>query len=154
MSAPGTHDAVVVGVSPTTGSPTALRWAAREAELRNAPLRAVMAWRPPRPPASPGGRPPVGMSRVTADPAQDAEATLREFVTAALGTDAGVSCSAVRGNAVTALLSEARNAQLLVVGEPRPGRMNSMRASFVAPQVVLRAECPVVVMPSAVTVSA
>jgi nucleotide-binding universal stress UspA family protein len=140
--------AVVVGVSPTTGSPGALRWGLDEALLRGVPLHAVMAWRPPRPAGSPGGRPPVGLS-TSDDYAGDAETRLRDFVTTALGAETKVECRVVKGNAVTALLSEAMQAQLLVVGEPRPGRLSSVRASLVAPQVVLKASCPVVVMPAA-----
>jgi len=144
---------VVVGVSPTTGSPAALRWGAEEARLRNLPLRAVMAWRGPRPPAAPGGRPPASAAAMASDDyAGDAETRLREFVLAALGTDVGVDCLVVHGGEVNALLSAARGAHLLVVGEPRPGRLSTMMTSLTAPQVVLKAECPVVVMPSAVVV--
>ena len=139
---------VVVGVSPTTGSPNALRWAAEEAGLRGAELVAVLAWRPPRAPAAPGGRPAATVVSASAeDHAASAEERLRGFVTAALGSADGVRCRAVQGSAVTALLSAAREAQLLVVGEPRPGRMASVRASLVAPQVFRRAHCPVVAMP-------
>jgi hypothetical protein len=56
---------------------------------------------------------------------------------------------AVRGNAVSALLSSADDAQLIVVGEPRPGRVAAVRASLVAPVLVAQAECPVVAMPGA-----
>ena len=139
---------VVVGVSPTTGSPKAIRWAADEARLRGVPLVAVMAWRPPRPPAAPGGRPSsVTAGAVGDDYAKVAEENLRGFVAVALGGVGDVECRALRGTAVTSLLAAARNAQLLVVGEPRQGRMGSVRSSLVAPQVVLKAECPVVVMP-------
>ena len=138
---------VVVGVSPTTGSPAALRWAAEEAKLRDIPMRAVMAWRTPRPPAAPGGRPPAGVESVADDNyAGTAEETLRGFVTEALGSDVGVDCVVVRGSAVKALLSTAQGADLLVVGEPQAGRLGSVRTSLVAPQVVLRSPCPVVVM--------
>ena len=50
---------IVVGVSRRTGSPEAVRWAAAEARLRNTTVLAVTAWRGPRPPAAPGGRPPA-----------------------------------------------------------------------------------------------
>jgi nucleotide-binding universal stress UspA family protein len=140
---------VVVGVSPTTGSPNALRWSAEEARLRKAPLRAVLAWRPPRAPGAPGGRPPATVVSIASeDHAKAAEDTLRGFISAALGDDVDIECTAVRGTAVTALLASARDAQLLVLGEARPGRISSMRASLVAPQVVLRALCPVVVLPT------
>lgn len=143
---------VVVGVSPTTGSPAALRWGADEARLRGAPLHAVMAWRPPRAGPTPGGRPPPGLSG-NVDFVAEAQLTLSGYVAGALGVTSDVECRVVQGNAVTALLSEAQTAQLLVVGEPRAGRLNSVRASLVAPQVVLRAGCPVVVMPSSVPVA-
>ncbi|WP_375489826.1 universal stress protein [uncultured Jatrophihabitans sp.] len=156
MSAPASGG-VVVGVSPTTGSPQALRWAAGEARLRAAPLRAVMAWRPPRPPAVAGTRPPAGLTQAGTDAAAEAEQALREFVAQALGADSltppaagGVHCEVVRGSAVTALLTSARDAQLLVIGEPRAGRVSNVRTTLVAPQVMLRANCPVVAMPRAV----
>jgi len=144
---------IVVGVSPTTGSPSALRWAAAEAQLRGVPLKAVMAWRAPRPPGAPGGRPPASTSGASDDYPGDADRRLREYVEAALGSDAGVEREVVHGSEVNALLSSARGAHLLVVGEPRPGRLSTMVSSLTAPQVVLKAECPVVVMPSSVTVA-
>lgn len=141
---------VVVGVSPTTGSPNALRWAAKEAGLRKVALRAVLAWRPPRPAGAPGGRPPAGLAYAGGDHAAEAERSLREFVAAALGNDDGVDCLAVKGSAVNALLSAAGDADLLVIGEPRQGMIAAAKVSrLVAPQVVLRAPCPVVVMPAA-----
>jgi nucleotide-binding universal stress UspA family protein len=139
---------IVVGVSPTTGSPTALRWAAEEAKLRNVPVRAVLAWRPPSAPAASGGRPPAGTAFAASNDYEgDAERTLREYVTTALGSDDAVECVAVRGGAVKALLSTATGADLLVIGEARSGRLASERsARLVAPRVVLKAPCPVVVM--------
>lgn len=140
---------VVVGVSPTTGSPNALRWAAEEAALRGVTLMAVLAWRPPRAPAAPAGRPsPTALSAASEDHATVAEEALRGFVAVALGSVGRTRCRAVKGNAVTSLLEAAEDAQLLVIGEPRPGRLASVRASLVAPQVVLKATCPVVAMPT------
>jgi nucleotide-binding universal stress UspA family protein len=144
--------AVVVGVSPTSGSPMALRFGAEEARLRSIPLRAVMAWRPPRPPASPGGRPPASTTGSPEESAVDAESTLRTYVDTALGSDANIECSVVRGSAVNALVTAAQDAAMLVIGEPNLGAMSKARTSLVAPQVVLKAECPVVVMPAAVRV--
>jgi nucleotide-binding universal stress UspA family protein len=142
---------IVVGVSPTTGSPSALRWAAAEARLRNLPLRAVMAWRVPRQAGAPGVR---AATSGTADEYHgNADERLRGFVQSALGSGADVECIVVQGSEVNALLTSARDAHLLVIGEPRPGRLASMMSSLTAPQVVLKAECPVVVMPSAVAVA-
>lgn len=136
---------IVVGVSPSTGSPNALRWAAEAAKLRRAPLRAILAWYPPRTPTAPGDRPPAtasaGLDGASAGP------TLRRHVLAVLG-ESPVECVAVRGQAVPTLLRASAGAQLLVIGEPRRGRLASMRASLVAPQLVQRAACPLVVLPS------
>ncbi len=74
---------------------------------------------------------------------------MRAFVRAALGADADVECTVVRGSAVNALVTAARDAALLVIGEPQAGAMGRVRSSLVAPQVVLKAGCPVVVMPAA-----
>jgi hypothetical protein len=138
---------VVVAVSPTTGSPEALRWADREAHLRGALLRAVLAWRPPRAAVvSTGGSPAAVVSSAATDHAADADESLREFVSFALGSLGKTECAAIRGSALAVLVAETRAAQLLVVGEPR-ARIASVRASLVAPQLVLRANCPVVVMP-------
>ena len=87
------------------------------------------------------------------DYGRDAEERLRGYVQSALGSDADVDCVVVHGSEVNALLSSARGAHLLVIGEPRPGRLASMMSSLTAPQVVLKAECPVVVMPSAIAVA-
>lgn len=140
---------VVVGVSPKTGSPAALRWAADQARMRNAPLHAVMAWRPARPPGATGGRPPAGLADAGADHETAAHAALRDHVRAALGPDADrVQCDVVKGNAVRALLSAAAGAALLVIGEPRASKLAKSRsARLIAPEVVLQSPCPVVVMP-------
>jgi nucleotide-binding universal stress UspA family protein len=149
MSAAGSAP-IVVGVSPRTGSPSALRWAADYALLRGAPMVAVMAWRPARPPAAPGGRPPASLlAGDVPEPERDAKERLEAFVTAALGKKHGVECKAVRGTAVSSLLQAGAEAQLLVLGEPRAGRMASVRTGLVAPQLVTGATCPVVVMPKA-----
>jgi nucleotide-binding universal stress UspA family protein len=141
---------VVVGVSPHTGSPRAIAWAAEEARLRGTRLVAVMAWRSPRPPAAPGGRPSAAaLAGATEDHAKVAEENLRGFVSLALGSVGDVECRALRGTAVTSLLDAATDAQLLVIGEPRAGRVSTVRSTLVAPQVLLKATCPVVVMPAA-----
>lgn len=109
----------MVGVSPTTGSPKALRWAAEEARLRGTDVTAVLAWRPSRASAAaPAARPPA--TGPATDPAGAAERRLRGFVTAALGSCDGIECRAVRGTAATALLAAARDADLVVLGEVGP----------------------------------
>ena len=152
-SAPTRQQPVVVGVSPDSGSADALRWAAREAQLRGAPLLAVLAWRPPRPTTTPGNRPPVTLPRKLEEYDDLAARSLRGYVDAALGEDADVGCAAIHGKAVKVLLGAAANAQLLVVGEPRPSRFSAVRHQVgpvkgAVADLVSHAPCPVVVMPS------
>lgn len=140
---------IVVGVSPTSGSPNALRWGAEEAALRGVPLVAVMAWRAPRAPAAPGGRPPVTVaSTASTSYGRDAMAALLGYIDDALGTDAKVECRVVKGTAANALLTVSGDAQLLVLGEQRSGRLGSVKTSLLAPHLVLKASCPVVVLPA------
>lgn len=141
---------IVVGVSPITGSPQALRWAAEEARLRNVSVRAVLAWRMPSPAAAPAGRPPGGSSQTSdGNYLAAAELALREHVRSALGDAPAVECVVTRGNAVNGLLSHAEDADLIVIGETEESRMSNVRAGLATPRLLGRAKCPVVVMPSA-----
>lgn len=139
---------IVVGVSRRSGSVDALRWAAAEAQLRNTRVLAVTAWRGPRVPAAPGGRPPA----ISAAPAEEAfaqeEQRLRDQLTGVLGdlADLGVEYSLRRGSAMSVLLSAAVGAQLLVLDSPKAGR-STLAKSLIAPQLVFKAPCPVVLMP-------
>lgn len=143
---------VVVGVSPMSGSPHALRWAVEEARLREVPVRAVLAWRVPAPSVAPAGRPPGGGTMPAGGNYRAAaEIALREHVRTAVGNDAQVECVVARGNPVNALLSHADGADLIVVGDPGAGRMANMRAGMAAPRLLARATCPVVVVPTAAT---
>ena len=143
---------IVVGVSPITGSPQALRWAAEEARLRNVPVRAVLAWRMPSPAAAPAGRPPGGAGASTdGNYLAAAELALREHVRSALGDDSGVECVVTRGRVVNGLLAHAEDADLIVIGETEENRMSNVRAGMATPRLLGRAKCPVVVMPAAAT---
>lgn len=145
---------IVVGVSPTTGSPAALRWADREARLRRRPLRAVMAWRPPRPVAAPGGRATTTLA-ARADHAADAAQLLRAHVRAALGSTDRVECEVGHGSPakVLAKIADAVRAELLVLGEPRPGRLKSVSTALVARQLLYRLPCPIVALPPSAEVA-
>src|SRR3954447_8274225 len=106
---------VVVGVSPSTGSPQALQWAAEYARTYGLGVRAVLAWRAPRPPGVPGGHPPVSaVSTATIDHARVAETELRDFVGDVLDGVENTELRAVKGAAVSALLKASADAELLV----------------------------------------
>ena len=135
---------VVVGVSATSRSPAALRWAVKQAEHRGGVVIALRAWRPPRAPAASGARPPT--------PEADAavlfdreQAELERDVADVVGVDARVECRLVRGGRRKALRSISKFADLLVIDAPR--RSDLTTSPLFARRLVYTARCPVVVMP-------
>lgn len=144
----GDPPVIVVGVSSGSGSPTALRWAADEARLRGAELLAVRAWRLPRPPSAPAGRPPGVQRDVAADRAR-AEQDLAADVAATLGDDHDARCELVRGTPLNALVTASRDALMLVLDAPR--RSNVTATTVLANRLVHRVACPLVVMPHPLT---
>jgi hypothetical protein len=135
---------VIAAVSASSGSPQALIAAAAEAQARGAELIALQAWRPPRPPAAPRGRPPS----VSRDPDAEfaaAERALRAHVSAILGTGAAVTCRVVRGAPSSVLLAESAGADLLVLDAPRT--RESMRSPVLAHRLIYAASCPILILP-------
>lgn len=138
---------IVVGVSDTSSSAVALRWAAEEAASHGGTVVAVRAWRPPPAPSSASGRPPV----TDYEPRQlyaGEQERLTADVTSVLGDGHEVECRLVVGGRRKALISAARNADLLVVDAPR--RTDLKTSPFFAQRLIYSAPCPVVVMPPAV----
>lgn len=110
-------------------------------------VRAVLAMAGAPPACGPGGHPPVVAHTGPDDPAAEADAQLARMVADALGEDHGVECVAVRGGPVGALRKAAADAELLVLGSPRPVKLAKMSSTLVASRLIYRAPCPVVVMP-------
>ena len=142
---------VVVGISRRTGSPEALAFAIEQARLLGASVLAITAWRPPRPVGAVGGK-PIGM--LEASPAaiwtQEQErlaVRLQEQIGQPLAR-AGVTFELRRGQPAAVLLAAARTARLLVLDSPRAGNLTTIPKSWIAPEIVFRADCPVVVMPA------
>ena len=135
-SAPGV---IVVGVDGSDASRDAVRWAARQAELTGAALRAVASWRWPKHLT----RVPPGV-----DLHADTTQTLDEVLGEALADhhDLQVSRHVVEGPAGPALLSQARGASLLVVGARGRAAFPGMLLGSVAEYCVRNGPCPVVVV--------
>jgi nucleotide-binding universal stress UspA family protein len=146
---PGT---IVVGVDGSPASREALRWAAQEAELRNARLVAVHAWSfvPP---------PPLGDPGMLAMPAGDLAGQLEaenEAVHAELdaavdesfpgGPPVEIEQRLIEGGPADVLESEARSADLLVVGSHGRSGLKAALLGSVSRHVVDHATCPVVVV--------
>jgi nucleotide-binding universal stress UspA family protein len=142
---PGT---VVVGVEGGGGSRSAIKMAAHEARLRDAPLIAVMAYSGERVLAAPAAR-PVATLHTPADERSAAASALRDAVVDALGDEADkVELRTALGLAGRNLIDTARkvNAQLIVLA----GRgSTSMLLGTVSQYVLRRAPCPVLVVPEA-----
>jgi nucleotide-binding universal stress UspA family protein len=139
---------IIVGVSQTSHSPVALRWAAEQAGRMGAELLAVRAWRPSHPPSAAAGRPSVVSRDVEAERA-DAEAALRDDVRQALGDDHRAHCEVREGTPLSVLNALSTIATLLVVDAPR--RTDFASAPLLAHRLVYAAACPVVIMPPRVT---
>ncbi|MCU1473104.1 universal stress protein [Amnibacterium sp.] len=135
---------VVVGVSPTSGSPAALRWGADEAKRRGTDLVALSAWRPPRPPMAPGGRPP-GVTYDAEEAVGEARERLAEQVRATLGEGVQVFTEIVHGSTFRVLLQASETAEMLVLDAP--SRLELPEGPTLARRLIYSAECPVVIMP-------
>jgi hypothetical protein len=136
---------VVVGVSATSKSPTALVWARAQTEANGGRLIAVRVYQVPNVPGGPSGT----SSRTPQDPDQlhaDEQARLRRDVAEVLGEDHGAELRVVRGSKRRGLLDQALEADLLVIDAPRSPSMSPLLAH----RIVYAATCPVVVMPPSI----
>jgi nucleotide-binding universal stress UspA family protein len=137
---------IVVGVDGSEGAVQALRFAVEEAGIRGAELRVVSAWHVP--PAVYG----AGWAPATTDLDEFrklAEASLRESVDEAGGTEAGIQVTPVlrEGHPVDVLLEESEGADLLVLGTRGLGGFKELLLGSVSQQCAHHATCPVVIVP-------
>lgn len=138
-------ETVVVGVDGSPPATAALRWAAREAACRGAPLRIVHAWLWPlyRVPLGPAPRAPADAGLQA-----QAERVLRDASSAAVAAapDVVVDTALVVGEPATALMRAAEAAQLLVVGHRGLGGFAGLLLGSTGIAASARATCPVVVV--------
>jgi hypothetical protein len=133
---------VVVGVSATSKSPTALVWARAQAEANGGRAIAVRVHQAPPIPPGPSG----SSSGIPQDPRSlraQQQTQLERDVAEVLGEDHGVELRVIHGSKRRGLLNEAREADLLVIDAPRTPSMSPLLAH----RIVYAATCPVVVMP-------
>lgn len=137
---------VVVGVDGSPQSSRALAWAVDEARARRARLTVVHAWLP----AYISGFP---LTSVMVDPdvyKKPAQQVLDDAVDAVdtTGLVAAVERKLAEGGAAAALIHEAQDADLLVVGSRGVGGFVGLLVGSVATQVAHHAPCPVVIVPA------
>lgn len=141
----GTTDPVVVGVDGSEQSTEAVRWAAREAGRRHAPLLIVHAWMWPlyRVPLGPAlaAPPGAGLEAMAESVLAAARTTAR-----AVAMDLPVETLLEVGGAVPVLLRAAEAAALLVVGSRGLGGFSGLLLGSTGIGVSARATCPVVVV--------
>ena len=130
---------VVVGVDGSQASKDAVGWAAEQAKLIGASLRAVSSWRWPNYIT----RVPPGV-----EPAKDTAQTLDEVLAEVLGDDPGLEVTkhVIEGPPGPALLTQAEGATLLVVGAKGRAAFPGMLLGSVAEYCVRNGDCPVVVV--------
>ncbi|WP_225823835.1 universal stress protein [Streptomyces naphthomycinicus] len=142
----GSFGRVVVGVGGAAGGAGAIRFAAREAEVRGCALTAVRAWRRP-------SREPLDPMLIADDDARPREEgssavlddTLREAVREHPRVD--VLQRPVEGPAHRVLLSASAEADLVVVGARRRHGHFGLQLGRAAHVLLHHAECPVAVVP-------
>ena len=140
-------ETVVVGVDGSEGANAALRFAVGEAALRKARLRIVAAWSIPVAAYGGGFAPPLDSKAL--DSFQDgARRVADEALATAKKLQPSVECEAValEGQPAEALLEQAGDPTLIVVGNRGLGGFASLLLGSVSQQVVHHASCPVVVV--------
>jgi nucleotide-binding universal stress UspA family protein len=137
---------IVVGVDGSPTSRAALRWAAREAELRRCTLEVVYGWQvkgEPRPPGEWGGvAPPIEAYQ------EQAQARIQSIVQEVLpnGAKCEMRVHAMHKPAGRALLTFCATADLLVVGAKEHGRLAGWLVGSTSDDALRKATCTVVVV--------
>ncbi|HYQ63986.1 universal stress protein [Actinophytocola sp.] len=142
------ENSVVVGVDGSASALHAVRWAAREAERRGAPLRLVnvchlMPVRHPRQISPPADYQTAVMEQGRHWLAEASAAAQRAVPGLAVVTDLR------SGIAADVLVAESRTAQLMVLGSRGLGGFTSLLVGSVAVALSAHGQCPVVVMHAA-----
>ena len=130
---------IVAGVDGSDGARQALEWAAEEARVRGARLRAVCVWSY------------LDQAGGSFDPSYG-EADARRLLDGAvdaLGDAGGIDVERVTVNDLPArgLLEAAEGADLIVVGARGMGGFKGLLLGSVSQQVAQHAPCPVVIVP-------
>jgi len=141
---------IVVGVDGSPESRAALLWAVEEGKLRHKAVRAVMAW--DYPPTAAAADPYLvspGYEAIAFDP-QDlrsvAETRLSAIVEEVVPGAGEVEQVTVEGGAAEALLEQAADADMVVVGSRGHGGFSGLLLGSVSQQVAHHSTCPVVIV--------
>jgi nucleotide-binding universal stress UspA family protein len=141
---------IVVGVDGSESARAAVAFAAREAAAHGARLRVVCAWELSYAAYAGGFAPPIDLS---SDIAQHADEVARDAAEYAMELEPGiyVEHQAVQGYPAEVLVSESREATLVVVGSRGHGGFASMLLGSVSHEVAQHASCAVAIVPKVAT---
>jgi nucleotide-binding universal stress UspA family protein len=139
-------DTIVVGLDGSRESRAAAAWAAREALLRDAPLRLVHAWQPR--PSAPAAFAGVSLSSLYTDLQGWSDRLLRESQAALADRCPGLRVTTTQhaDQAVPVLLEAAEDAEMLVLGSRGLGGVAGFLLGSVGLTVVARSRRPVVLV--------
>ncbi|GAA0927730.1 universal stress protein [Kribbella koreensis] len=142
---PGGRGEVAVGIDGSATSTAAVDFAFEQAQARNLPLTAVMAWHDPVR-TGPGDLLPLVYDLDALE--QESAAVLAEAVAghAEKYPDVTVRRELVRGHADDVLIDAARSAELLVVGSRGRGAFRGLLLGSTSRSLVHYAPCPVAVV--------
>jgi nucleotide-binding universal stress UspA family protein len=135
---------IVVGIDGSEDSLAALRWAVREARMRNCVVRAVMTYELADTEAALLAGPSADDIRRRAE---DTVAQAVERLKAAY-PDVRIATEVVPGQPARVLAALTRGASLLVIASHGRGRLYHALLGSVAEECIRSAACPVVVLPS------
>jgi nucleotide-binding universal stress UspA family protein len=141
-----TYRRIVVGVDGSAVSRQALKWAAREAELRDCPLDVVYGWQVSTEPRPEG----VGIGVAPPLEAYELQATRRiqGIVDETLGErlPAQLTVRAVHRSPGRALIEQSADADLLVLGSKGHGRLAAWLLGSISEEAMQGAPCSVVIV--------
>lgn len=139
-------EVIVVGVDGSENSKAALEFAAKEAGLRNAKLRVVSAWQFPNLLLAEAAVVDPDLQKGFKQAAQDiANEACKEAQMIARHVPCEIKV--IEGQAAEAILSQSKDAAMIVVGSRGHGGFTGLLLGSVSQQVVHHAKCPVVVVP-------
>jgi nucleotide-binding universal stress UspA family protein len=135
---------IIVGMDGSSCAEAALEWAAEEASVRNAKLRAVAVWEIGPTPVE--RFPTLDLIEAYRSGADEAVRAAEEYLDSDWPELDGTA-ETWEGNPADVLISLASASDLLVVGNRGRGDVASLVLGSVSHHVVQHASCPVVVIP-------
>ena len=138
---------ILVGLDGSHYSERALEWAAKEAALRNAPLRVLAVHTVPAGWSGRGVPDPVDDELVVSTKAAAQELTDKVLAGIGGARPDGVTVEAVSGIPADVLLRASEDADMIVLGARGGGGFARLHLGSVSDQVAHHAHCPVVIIP-------